>query len=135
MKIAFVVPGKPMGKGRPRMTTAHGFARAYTPKETANYEQWVRLCYMQQCNTRLEGQLSMDILAVMEPPKSWSKRKIVAALNGELKPTMKPDLDNIAKIVADALNGLAYRDDSCIVDLTVRKRYGAEARVEVSIYE
>lgn len=88
---------------------------------------------MQQCNARLDGQLSMDILAIMEPPKSWSKRKIAAALNGELKPTVKPDLDNIAKIVADALNGLAYHDDSCIVDLMVRKRYGAEARVEVWI--
>ena len=59
----------------------------------------------------------------------------MAALNGELKPTVKPDLDNIAKIVADALNGLAYRDDSCIVDLVVRKRYGVEARVEVKIHD
>lgn len=134
MKIAFVVPGKPVGKGRPRASTVGGHVHMHTPESTVTYENWVRACYLQNhVGVRLEGQLTMELTAIFEPPKRLSKQRRAACLAGLLHPTGKPDLDNLAKAAADALNGLAYRDDSCITDLVVRKRYGTEPRLEVVI--
>jgi Holliday junction resolvase RusA-like endonuclease len=48
-----------------------------------------------------------------------------------MKPTTKPDTDNIAKICLDALNGIAYHDDAQIVELQVSKLYSDEPRVVV----
>lgn len=56
-------------------------------------------------------------------------------LSGEIKPTKRPDADNILKIVQDGLNGVAYPDDKSITDSRVVKRYGTEERVEVYIGE
>jgi Holliday junction resolvase RusA-like endonuclease len=56
-------------------------------------------------------------------------------IDGIIRPIKKPDLDNIAKIIADSLNGVAYRDDSQIVESSVAKFYSDFPRVEVEIYE
>ena len=70
MKIAFVVPGKPVGKGRPRASTAGGHVHIHTPEATVTYENWVRACYLQNhAGVRLEGQLAMELTAVFEPPR------------------------------------------------------------------
>ena len=67
------------------------------------------------------------------PPKSFSKKKTARALDGLIQPTTKPDLDNVAKTVLDALNGVAWRDDSEITSLTVMKTYGERNCAKVSI--
>ena len=54
-------------------------------------------------------------------------------LDGHIRSTKKPDCDNIAKIILDALNGLAYKDDKDIVSCLIEKWYGDEPRVEVYI--
>lgn len=79
--------------------------------------------------------LEVQITAIYEPPKSTSKREKARMLSGELLPTKKPDADNIAKVVLDALNGVAYRDDSQIVRLMVKKEYGEESGLRVQISE
>jgi Holliday junction resolvase RusA-like endonuclease len=53
--------------------------------------------------------------------------------SGELRPVKKPDMDNVLKVVADALNSVAYRDDTQIVDCQLRKFYDKQPRVEVII--
>ena len=73
------------------------------------------------------------ITASFLPPKSASKRKKVEMLEGKIYPTKKPDIDNILKVVLDALNGLAYRDDSQVISCTVLKTYGEEEGVYVSV--
>jgi len=123
--IAFEIPGKPVAKQRPRI--ARGFA--YTPKETVNYENWVRLCYQNANQPKLEGELIAELTFVFDIPKSKQKQAREGA-----RPTTKPDLDNLAKAVLDALNGLAYHDDSQIVELYVRKIYG-DAKAVVVIKE
>ena len=55
-------------------------------------------------------------------------------LNGELRPTKKPDCDNIAKVILDALNGIAYHDDSQVVELVVHKHYAETTRVNVTLW-
>lgn len=138
--IRFTVPGKPMGKQRHRMTkTGH----TYTPKKTVEYEERVRSRFINASWNNGRAVLSnitispvrMDIKAYFPIPKSWSKKKREQALAGEIRPTVKPDLDNITKIIADALNGLAFKDDSQIVTGTRDKWYSDDPRVEIEISE
>ena len=66
-------------------------------------------------------------------PVSWPKKKQASALDGTLRPTGKPDLDNVAKLLADALNGILWHDDSQIVALEVEKHYGASPATALSV--
>lgn len=134
--IELIIPGKPMGKQRGR-TFIHnktGKSTTLTPKETVNYETFIKQIFaMSGVHGYFEGALRMKVTAYFEIPKSASKKQKGLMLNGGLRPTKKPDMDNIYKIVADALNTLAYHDDSQIVEAYVEKYYALEPRVEVRI--
>lgn len=134
--LAFTVPGPPQGKARAR-TCRNG--HTYTPNHTVLYENLVKTEFLRQCGRpRLQAgsrpALAMEITAVYPVPASYPKRDKVAALAGDLLPAKKPDADNVAKVIADALNGLAYTDDAQITDLSVRKRYGEEPEVRVKLW-
>ena len=132
--IKFVVFGEPKGKRRPRFNTHTG--RAVTPVETANYETLVKWEYASQCRGSKfpdDAMLDMRILAYYSIPKSVSKKKRTLMLEGLIRPTKKPDMDNVIKIIADSLNQVAYKDDTQIVDCQCRKFYSEEPRVEVII--
>ena len=134
--IQFTIPGIPVGKGRPKFSTINGHAVAYTPAKTASYENLVKLAYQQQCTTQAfekDAPLKAEIVAYFPVPKSTSKKKREEMLCGKIRHTKKPDTDNIAKAILDALNGIAYHDDSQIFNLTVRKRYAESPRAEVTI--
>ncbi len=136
--IQFTVYGTPVGKGRPKFSTVNGHAVAYTPKKTANYETLVLLAYQQKYGGQSfdkDVKLKADITAFFSIPKSTSKKKREEIFRGNIKPTKKPDCDNIAKVVLDALNKVAYYDDSQIVRLTVQKLYSDEPCVIVHIWE
>ena len=79
--------------------------------------------------------LKMNITAYFAVPKSTSKKKRAQMLKGSIRPTKKPDADNIAKVIADSLNGLAYHDDAQLVDVVVCKFYGENEGVAVEIQE
>lgn len=129
--IVLKIPGEPVAKGRPRVTR-HG---AYTPEKTINYETLVKQLYITNKLPKLDGQLRMEINAYFKIPKSATKGKRLAMEHNITRPTKRPDGDNILKIIGDALNGLAYDDDSQVVDSIVRKWYSTEPRVEVEISE
>lgn len=138
-RIEFTVPGQPVGKGRARVSTHGGFARAYTPEKTAVYENLVKLSYMQEVADKplkkLAGAIQIKILAYYAIPKSFSKKKRDAAMRGDVTPLIKPDLDNVIKSVCDGLNGVAYDDDKQITFITAAKYYGDPPRVKVVIEE
>lgn len=127
----FIVPGEPKGKARPRMSTKTGIA--YTPKDTIQYENWIRTCYLEQAGAKLEGQIEATIIAFYSIPKSISKKKRQQMLEGLIRPVKKPDVDNLAKSVLDSLNKIAYDDDSQVVECNVKKFYSDNPRVEVEI--
>lgn len=137
MTISFTVPGKPQGKARPRFDGRSG--RAYTPKNTKDYEKFVRHCYVYcyenevRNYSRLSGEIEATITAYFPVPKSVSKSKRAAMLAGRINPAAKPDADNIIKAILDALNGYAYKDDSAVTKVTAVKRYGEFPMVEVTL--
>ena len=130
----FEVLGLPMGKQRPRVLKS---GWAYTPKETVNYETLVKYTYqnLYRDEKPLEGYIAANIYAVFPVPKSYSKKKTAELLAGHNNYDKKPDCDNIAKMVLDALNGIAYADDSQITHLCVSKKYGSQPRVVVELIE
>lgn len=143
--VSFTVYGEPKGKGRPRVSirkfrNAEGkeqsYSKAYTPQDTVNYETLVRTEYRMQCEEFMfpdKQMLDMRIQAFYPIPKSASKRMRERMINHEVRPTKKPDSDNIIKIIADSLNNIAYHDDSQIVDVMFRKFYAEKPRVTVTI--
>ena len=132
MKIEFTIPGDPYGKGRPRFT---GTGRTYTPAKTSNYENLVKLAFAEKYPdfVPLEGEIVLLVKAYKSIPKSATKKRHEAMAAGKIKPTSKPDYDNIGKTVSDALNKLCYHDDAQIVDGRVMKFYSETPRVEVYI--
>lgn len=107
------------GKGRPRFTRR---GHAYTPAETANAERAVLAAFLHETGLKGEGAplfpagpVAVEVAVFMPPPKDMPKRESGRPY------TVKPDADNVAKLVLDALNGHAWRDDSQVVDLHVVK--------------
>lgn len=129
----FIIDGDPVGKGRPRVTRR---GITYTPAKTKHYEAWVVASYSQAL--REQGQRQEDVFiekgkkigivinALYPIPKSYSKKRINSIVMGNEHPTKKPDLDNIIKIILDALNGVAFHDDAQIVELRASKGYAME---------
>lgn len=134
--IRFTFYGKVRGKGRPRATIRAGYAHIYTDEETSKYEVSIKESYLAQCQEAYldsDQPLMIAIAIYQEVPKSYSKKKKVQALERTIRPTKKPDVDNIAKSVMDALNKVAYADDTQIVDCSIRKWYGEREKIEVTI--
>ena len=131
--ICFTVPGKPQGKARAR-TYYNAKKKAMsstTPDKTVLYENFIATRYMEAAGEQRFSDgayIKARIQAFYEIPKSSSKVKKTAMLSGELLPTKKPDIDNIVKAVLDALNEVAYRDDTQVVELQVRKQYSERPR-------
>jgi len=135
MLIRFAVPGQPQGKGRPKFSTIAGHASARTPEKTVVYENLIRMQYQSAVADKRfpdDAPLMVTISTFYQMPKS-SRKKTEQMLSGEIRPITKPDWDNVGKVVCDALNTIAYKDDSRIVDASVRKFYSARPRVEVTI--
>ena len=129
--IKFTIPGEPKAKARPRVTKS---GHAYTPDKTIEFENWVKLCYQESCDEVFhDGEIMASIVCYFRIPESKSKKKQFDMESGIIRPTKKPDLDNLAKSVLDALNGLAYSDDSQIVGLEINKYYSLTPRTEVEL--
>lgn len=142
LRAEFVVPGEPRGKGRARSRIAKGksgkqFVAHYTPKETVEYENLVRMAAHEamagEAPTSFPCMVSIRVFCSV--PKSWSQKKRRRALDGEILPTGKPDLDNIEKAILDGMNAIVFRDDSVVCDVSKKKRYAETPRVEVIVIE
>lgn len=141
--LVVVLPGAPRGKGRPRTRVIPGkegkpgFAHVYTDSETRNYEAMLRYQAqeaMGKDTPLFEGPLRVRVNAIFPIPQSWSNKKRQDALRGVVRPTGKPDGDNLLKCI-DALNGIVWRDDGQIVDARVVKAYGDKPTFEVEVWK
>lgn len=138
-EIQFTIPGPPQGKARPRVVRAKsGISLTYTPDKTVAYEELVRSRYQaaaQSFRFPDDAQVAIQITARYPIPKSKSKKTKAEMLVGALRPTKKPDCDNIVKIICDALNGFAYKDDAQIVLAQVAKEYAEIPQTNVRLWE
>jgi Holliday junction resolvase RusA-like endonuclease len=134
--IRFTVYGEPVAQGRPKFAVIAGHARAYDPKKSRDYKDFVKLAAAEHAPKKLlEGPLSVRILVYRPIPKGFSKKKTAEAESGLIRPTTKPDTDNYLKGIKDALKNVMWKDDSQIVDVYCSKWYGQRPRVEVEISE
>lgn len=115
--IEFVVPGRPVPKGRPRLGVRGRKAYVYTPPKTREYERLVGWAAKSAGCRPVEGPVSVTLSV-------YAKGRL--------------DADNIAKSILDSLNGVAYEDDDQVVELHIwkyRVKNAAEERVEIEIRE
>tara|TARA_R110001632_G_scaffold72038_1_gene166807 strand:- start:67 stop:471 length:405 start_codon:yes stop_codon:yes gene_type:complete len=127
------VKGEPVAKGRPRF----GNGRTYTPKKTVDAENNIKLLALKVGFEKLYGPLRMTITFEMRIPKSWPAQSKKEALEGIIRPTKTPDIDNLFKLVADSLQGdnMIYQDDNQIVEIMAVKRYSADPKTIILIEE
>ena len=133
--LQFTLPGRPQPKQRPRVLKS---GITYTPRETVLYEEQIIQAARQSellPKSPTAEPLKLIIWCFMPIPTSWRKSKQEAARKGKIYPVNRPDIDNLAKIVMDALNGIAYVDDAQVVQLVINKKYSDEPRLEVVLDE
>lgn len=136
LEVKITIPGEPVGKGRPRFSRQGAFVRTYTPDKTVSYENLIKVEYERQAGHHFgEKEIGMRVVAYFAIPKSTSRARQERMRNGKILPAKKPDADNVCKVVADALNGVAYTDDKQIVYAEIAKRYGDVPRMEISLFE
>ena len=134
-KLQFVVPGSPVGKGRPRFRSFNGHVSTYTPKETQEAESRVKSAFLESGGKPFgDSPVGIEVVAYFPIPKSATRKAREAILAGAVKHTHTPDIDNILKLVCDAINGIAFNDDKQIVVCKAEKRYSDEPRTEVSLW-
>ena len=125
MKVRTVsIEGHPVPKGRPRVFRGH----AVTPKRTQQAESQLQAMYRIQNPGKepFTGPVEVHCIFCMPIPKTWNKQKKERAAQGWLRCAVRPDLDNLVKLVLDALNGIAYADDAQIVRIHAFKKYSGD---------
>ena len=135
MIYEFEVPGKVIGKGRPRLNSYTGIV--YTPTKTKDYESLVEQYFLLKYPRfkTLEGRIKVSIISYFSIPKATKKSDINEMLDNNISPTKKPDIDNIVKAVLDSMNKFAFKDDNQITKLEVEKKYALEDKIYIKIEE
>lgn len=131
MAITFSVPGDPVPQPRPRVSTRGGFARAYVPRDHAvhAYRRAIVAAAEGAGLTVQDEPLNVVIDAVFARPQSHMRK---AGVKPDAPRLPRPDVDNIAKAVLDALQEV-IGDDTLVGRLVVEKSYGTEARTTVRV--
>ena len=139
--IEITVYGNPVPQGRPQFARIGKYVTTYDPERSKNYKKLVRFWVTKELRNidgfkPFDKAVCVDLTFYLGIPVSWSKQKRMLAAQDEIRPTGRPDVDNLVKSVTDAVLGLLWVDDSIITDLTARKRYtDGLARVEIRVTE
>jgi Holliday junction resolvase RusA-like endonuclease len=134
--ITVVLLGEPVAFARTRI---NGTGAHFTPTRQRNTAAALRIEAQQVMLSANHGvavfdePLRMDLTAEFSVPASWSKRKRASALTGATRPDKRPDIDNLYKLAADALNGVVYRDDALIVEARLSKVYSATPKIVITV--
>jgi Holliday junction resolvase RusA-like endonuclease len=134
--VHFTIPGAPIGKGRPIAGKSFaGFTTLRTPSKTVKYESEVRLFAAQAMGGRdlIDCAVAVRLAIYCAIPKSMTKKDRLRVERDELRPTTKPDLDNVVKAIFDGMNGVVWKDDVQVVDAAVSKRFSDNPRVIVTV--
>lgn len=137
--LLFSMKGAPRAKGRPRFRIVKAgrkqFVQTYTDPATRKYEASVKavVAELMAGASPLHGPLSVSLRFRMPIPKSETKATRAGMAAGEVAHISKPDSDNLAKAILDAMNGVAFGSDSQITRLFVTKVYADKPGVDVRV--
>ena len=134
--MKFFIPGNPIGKGRPRSVVRGGYVSHYTPKKTRAEETRLRTeAKIHGPDVPYTGPLAVNLRFQMPIPKQTTKKQRALIESGLSFHTKKPDLDNLIKLILDALNEVIWQDDKQIVRLTTEKEYDNQPGIWVEVTE
>lgn len=135
--VSFPVNCLPVPKGRPRFRKTKNFVQTYTPKKTLDFEEVVRTRAKEAMGSSepLEGPIEAFFFIRLPVPQSYHKSRSKACLEGLESPIKRPDLDNYAKSILDAMNEVVYKDDSQVISLHIKKIYAADPGVDILVRE
>lgn len=135
MSVKFEVYGDPRGKQRPRTCRIGGKTITYTPKQTKDYERRIKACYNAVSKQFFDKEIPVEvnIQAYFPIPKNVSKELREKFLSHKILPTKPPDVDNCAKVICDALNGIAFSDDRQVCKLSIEKYYADVPKIAVEL--
>lgn len=137
--ITLVIYGEPVPQSRPKIARIGNRVIAYDPPKSKKYKDLVKLwatCQLKKVDgfKMFTGAVCVDITFFLPIRPSWPKQKRLNAEYGVMRPIKKPDIDNLYKGLIDALTGIAWKDDSIITDVSMKKRYTADtSRTEITI--
>lgn len=134
--ISVTVEGKTKGKGRPRFSRAGGFVRVYTDPKDRDEESRIASVILRNQTpgfSPVEGPVTLMARFVLPIPCKLTKAERLAKADGPA--TCKPDLDNLVKLLMDAMNGVVYVDDKQVTTVVASKRYGTKPRIEITVEE
>lgn len=135
-EINLEIHGNPVGKGRPKFTKK---GHVYTPSGTALAEKEIRQAWREAGEPRLDDvALELVVKLYVQRPKLHYKQNGELSKEGLRHPiprNKKPDVDNALKLVMDALNSRAYRDDVQIAKVTVERQWGDWPKTVINIKE
>jgi Holliday junction resolvase RusA-like endonuclease len=131
--VIVVIAGEPVAKARPRVTRR---GIAYTPAHTRKYESHGRLAAQLAMGHRppIEAPVRIELLVELPVPASWSQRRTADAITGHIRPTSRPDVDSYVKSALDAIDGIVVIDDSQIVEMSAKKKYGITPKLVATIF-
>jgi Holliday junction resolvase RusA-like endonuclease len=132
--VTIILLGEPVAFARTRISATHAH---FTPTKQRNAMSALRIqahqAMLDHGAAVLDEPLRMDLRAEFPIPKSMSKKKRCGALIGTIRPGKKPDIDNLYKLAADALNTIVFRDDALIVEAMLRKVYSNQPKLVITV--
>lgn len=135
--IRIEIPGPAVPQGRPRATVVYGHVKLYDPAKSRAYKQTVAIYARQAMGQRLPTKraVSCRLRIYRQIPASDSRHKRDLKASGFIRPTVKPDLDNVFKAVTDACTGIVWHDDNQIVEAHIVKQYSDRPRAILEVEE
>lgn len=133
MTIYFEINEKPTPKQSVKFSKFGAFCSA----KVKNFAKKVQLSYL-ECNNWIQPEIitepvEVQIIVNVKISKSFNKLQKEKALNGEIKPVKRPDVDNIAKGILDPLNGFLWQDDKQVFKLSIEKKYSDEDKIQIKV--
>lgn len=133
--IQFTIPGAVQAQERPRFSRVGKGVRTIDPPKSRSYKEVVKLvAWQHKPQEPILEPIRLEVDVYLMPPKKYhTKPKQTLIASGELRPTTKPDIENLLKGIMDGMTGIIYRDDSLVVELVARKFYDLTPRAEVKV--
>jgi Holliday junction resolvase RusA-like endonuclease len=132
--LNITIPIKAVGKMRPRVVRRFGHSQAFTPDKTVSFEHRISLeARAAYTDPPHDGPIRVAMVIRCSMPKSFGKRKRAQALAGDIRPMVKPDIDNVLKSVSDALEGVVYLRDSQVVSIECERYYDASDYIAIAV--